>query len=89
MPIYEYLCSVCGARFERLVRELAPTVDPPVCPDCGSASTERVMSAFARHGAPGIDREAAQAEQRKAERLASITPKEQIDRWRSGRDSKP
>jgi putative FmdB family regulatory protein len=88
MPIYEYLCSACGARFEVLVREVAQTVDPPACPDCGSDGTERVMSAFARHGGPGIDREAAQAEKSKAARLASITPKEQIDRWRSGRDTK-
>jgi hypothetical protein len=41
------------------------------------------MSTFARHGPPGVDHEAAEAERATAQRLASITPKEQIDKWRS------
>ncbi len=35
MPIYEYECSACKSRFERMQR----FSDPPVteCPECGSA----------------------------------------------------
>lgn len=40
MPIYEFECSKCGARFEELVRagETAP------CPQCKSAEVERRYS---------------------------------------------
>jgi putative FmdB family regulatory protein len=88
MPIYEYKCSHCQARFEKLVRSKEPTNCIPPCPRCGGKDTERVMSAFARHGEAGVDREAIQAERSHAERMASITPKEQIDKWRSTRNKK-
>ena len=51
MPLYEYRCQCCGARFERLVRALAgdragqPAI---VCPQCQSEQVERLLSAFAR-----------------------------------------
>ena len=56
MPLYEYRCRCCGARFERLVRSTAsastsgtaapqPTV---ICPQCQSSQVERLLSAFAR-----------------------------------------
>jgi putative FmdB family regulatory protein len=32
MPIYEYECSQCGARFERMQRFTDPPVE--VCPEC-------------------------------------------------------
>jgi putative FmdB family regulatory protein len=44
MPIYEFRCEECGARFERLVG--AGTEAVP-CPDCGSTGTVRVYSAQA------------------------------------------
>jgi putative FmdB family regulatory protein len=42
MPIYEFECSKCGARFEELVRagRSAP------CPRCGSDEAERRYSAL-------------------------------------------
>ena len=89
MPIYEYRCQQCTTRFEKLVRRLSePGQDPPSCPQCGSEDTERVMSGFAIHGPPGVDLEQAAAEHKQAERTASITPKSQIDKWRSARDKK-
>lgn len=88
MPIYEYLCAQCGSRFEKLVRHLDPDPTAPPCPDCGSQDTRRVLSTFARHGPPTVDRQAVQAEHSAAERLASITPKEQIDKWRTQRKNK-
>jgi putative FmdB family regulatory protein len=44
MPIYEFRCEACGARFERLVAMGTLTLP---CPDCGSERTDRVLSAQA------------------------------------------
>ncbi len=43
MPIYEYSCRACQREFEAVV---LPTGGPPVCPACGSADLERMVSAF-------------------------------------------
>ena len=43
MPIYEYLCRVCGHEFEVLVR----AGDAPACPSCNTADLERMTSGFA------------------------------------------
>ena len=48
MPIYEYSCSDCGTRFEKLVRASDPT--GPQCPQCGTAHIEQELSTFAAHG---------------------------------------
>jgi len=46
MPIYEYVCSHCGHRFEKLVRSFAG--DQQVhCPRCREDSSQRVVSTFA------------------------------------------
>lgn len=46
MPIYEYTCAACHARFQRLVRGFN---DPPdlLCPRCGSDRIRRAISRFA------------------------------------------
>lgn len=46
MPIYEYRCSECSGRFQKLVMGFS---DPPglVCPRCGSAQIGRLISRFA------------------------------------------
>ena len=41
MPIYEYHCSGCGVRVEVLLRS---DRDVPVCPHCGAALTEKLLS---------------------------------------------
>ena len=43
MPIYEYSCRACHNEFEAVV---LPTGSPPVCPACGGADLERMVSAF-------------------------------------------
>lgn len=53
MPIHEYRCEPCGARFEILVRH----DNPPVCPTCGSTTLERQLSVFATPGDGGAVRE--------------------------------
>lgn len=45
MPIYEYECAACGARFDLLVSRSKAKSSPP-CEECGSTDTERVMSGF-------------------------------------------
>ena len=43
MPTYEYECSVCGSRFNRL-RPVADRSAPTPCPSCSSELTELVFS---------------------------------------------
>lgn len=43
MPIFEYLCRGCGAKFEVLVRGS----DKAHCPKCKSTRLEQQLSAFA------------------------------------------
>ena len=43
MPIYEYECAACGARFERLQKRSDP--DPVECPTCGKPKVRRKISA--------------------------------------------
>jgi len=42
MPLYEYECSACGHRFERIQK----FSDPPVedCPNCGEKQVQKLMS---------------------------------------------
>ena len=49
MPIYEYACRQCGARFEVLVRGQ----EAPQCPGCKSADLEKALSTFAVGAAGG------------------------------------
>lgn len=41
MPLYDYHCPACSHHFEALVRPGST----PVCPQCGSGSLERQISA--------------------------------------------
>jgi putative FmdB family regulatory protein len=46
MPIYEYVCSHCGHRFEKLVRNT--TGEQQIhCPRCRENGSQRVLSSFA------------------------------------------
>ena len=45
MPLYEYRCSQCGARFERLVRSAEGERDAD-CPRCGSQKVAKTISPF-------------------------------------------
>jgi putative FmdB family regulatory protein len=44
MPIYEYVCSSCQRRFEKLVRRFGDAVE---CPSCASGAVEKQLSTFA------------------------------------------
>ncbi len=41
MPIYEYRCDECGTTFDKLIRSSSAIT----CPQCGSASLEKLLSA--------------------------------------------
>ncbi|HTV85320.1 MAG TPA: zinc ribbon domain-containing protein [Dyella sp.] len=43
MPIYEFQCSACGHRFDRLQKLSDP--DPAQCPHCGEPRVQRQLSA--------------------------------------------
>ena len=45
MPVYEYVCTTCPTRFEKL-RPMAEMDDEAPCPDCGDQSS-RALSVFA------------------------------------------
>lgn len=93
MPIYEYICQACDERFDHLWTSMAAAEKAGdtglVCPVCGSDKTNRIVSQVAVLGelgglTPGEQRGAAA----QAERLASITPKEQIQQLQSNREQK-
>lgn len=44
MPVYEYKCSACGKIFEAFLKN---STEKAKCKNCGSASLERLFSAFA------------------------------------------
>jgi putative FmdB family regulatory protein len=46
MPIYEYDCKACGARFDRLVF-LSSQPKPILCPECSSGQVSKRLSLIA------------------------------------------
>jgi len=84
VPLYEFACDACGARFE----ELTPPGAKAPCPACGNERVTRVFSAIAESGT-GVgltgaaaresdkrrsDREAAKKERFVAERKRGDRP---------------
>ena len=56
MPIYEYECTECGERFDKLIRNIEK---PPkiLCPACESLNVQRLISQVAVHGGEGSSRD--------------------------------
>ena len=52
MPVYEYVCSRCGQRFEKMMR-FSELDRQPECPQCHSIETRKQISAFATQSAGG------------------------------------
>lgn len=42
MPIYEYACSDCNLRFEKIQKISEPNID--VCPKCNGKSVQKLIS---------------------------------------------
>ncbi len=53
MPLYEYQCSTCEARFDAL-RGMSEADDPIPCPQCESSETRRIISLFSAIGDQGV-----------------------------------
>jgi putative FmdB family regulatory protein len=68
VPLYEFACDACGARFEELV---VPGATAP-CPACGGERVRRVFSQIASAPLPvGLKgRAARESDARRAEREA-------------------
>ena len=47
MPVYEFECEGCGARFEELTQSDTHSLS---CPECGSDDTQRLLSTVAPAG---------------------------------------
>ena len=66
VPIYDFACDACGARFEELVR----AGELPACPECGAAEPRRLLSPVApspRIGLRGGDARRSDAQRRARE----------------------
>lgn len=53
MPLYEYECSDCEARFEAL-RAMSAADEAIACPKCEGENTHRVLSLFSAIGGEGV-----------------------------------
>jgi putative FmdB family regulatory protein len=49
MPIYEYQCSDCGNKFEKLMGFSDPNIQSPECPGCQSENTQKRLSTIAAY----------------------------------------
>jgi len=45
MPIYEYLCSDCGVKFD-VLRSMKDADAPIACKNCQGTNTKRALSVF-------------------------------------------
>lgn len=69
MPIYEFECGECGARFEELVA--ADAADVLACEACGSARTRRLISSVSPPGRQPRGAAVRSEESRRREREAA------------------
>lgn len=78
MPIYSYRCNVCGNEFDEFSLEPQAAEDmSPVCPECESEDTERVISSVRVH-APAR-RLTGEAEQAEEEAARQVLGQQQLD----------
>ncbi len=49
MPIYEYICLKCNARFS-LLQSLCPSDNNTECPKCSSREVKKAVSSFSCSG---------------------------------------
>jgi putative FmdB family regulatory protein len=95
MPLYEYECSACGHRFERIQKFSDPAVEE--CPNCGERKVQKLLSSpaiqfkgtgwyitdYAKKGAAATDTKAPAADGSK-ESAESAKPKDSKESKPSG-----
>ncbi len=76
MPLYDFGCLDCGARFEALVRGSSE----PKCPHCDSSNLEQLLSMFAvnSEGTRQAHVQSARRQGAKAQRDKAIAEHEQV-----------
>jgi putative FmdB family regulatory protein len=85
MPIYEFECEACGARFEELVRAGAEAT----CKECGSERTRRRYSTVAPPGRQPRGAKVRSDESRRGEREAARQDRLSESRKRRAAGEKP
>lgn len=85
MPIYEFECEGCGARFEELVGAEAATP----CPACGSERTRRLLSPVSPPGRQPRGAGVRSDESRRREKEAGHRERLAGDRKRRAAGEKP
>jgi putative FmdB family regulatory protein len=85
MPIYEFECEACQARFEELVQVGTEVV----CEACGSGRTRRLYSAVAPPGRQPRGAKTRSDEARRGEREAARQDRLAGSRKRRARGEKP
>jgi putative FmdB family regulatory protein len=87
VPLYEFDCAACGARFE----ELVPAGAAAACPACGGERTTRAFSPIAPPGWPvGLTGKAAkESDARRGEREAARRERFAADRKRGRGEGPP
>lgn len=85
MPIYEFECEECGARFEELVRAGAAIA----CRECGSERTRRLYSTVAPPGRQPRGAKVRADESRRREREAARQDRLSESRKRRAAGGKP
>ncbi|HET8564846.1 MAG TPA: zinc ribbon domain-containing protein [Solirubrobacterales bacterium] len=85
MPIYEFECEACGARFEELVRAGAEVA----CRECGAARARRLYSSVAPPGRQPRGAKVRADESRRREREAARQDRLSESRKRRGSGEKP
>jgi len=53
MPIYEYSCTKCSHRFEKLQKNAA--LETVLCPKCGSTEVSKEFSSFSSTESASIE----------------------------------
>jgi putative FmdB family regulatory protein len=86
MPIYEFECEECGARFEEL---LAAGMSEVICQDCGSTRTRRIYSNLSPPGRQPRGAAVRSDESQRREREAARQDRLAQSRRRRQRGEKP
>ena len=90
MPLYEYECEACGARFEQIRKFSDPPVE--VCPTCGERKVQKLVSSpaiqfkgsgwyindYARKGATGTDSEKTSPKETETKTETKSAPSETV-----------
>jgi putative FmdB family regulatory protein len=85
MPIYEFECEACGARFEELLAAGASVA----CRECGSKRTRRLLSSVAPPGRQPRGAKVRSDESRRREREAARQDRITESRKRRALGEKP